>query len=343
VPMPAPLFAKPEDAYPVQDRIEDALAAIPGVRRVSGTGSLPLTAAAAQSTIRIPGAPGNTGNTDRDAPLVDYIGVRAGYVETMGMRVVAGRAFEKARRREVREALIDTQLARQFFPGTSPLGATIPFGDKQSLTIVGVVEQARLYDVDQDGRPQLFVRVEDWGYRTIAFVVRSDRDPATLVPDVRAAVRHVDARLALANVKTMDEIVQDALRQQRISAVLIAGFAFGALLLAAMGLFGVVSGSVTRRRHELAVRLALGANQRRILGLVIGEGVKLVGLGLLIGVPGIYFAGSLIRGVLVGVSPLDPLTLLTVASGLMLVAMMACYFPARRALRIDPARSLRQE
>jgi putative ABC transport system permease protein len=160
---------------------------------------------------------------------------------------------------------------------------------------------------------------------------------------VRAAVRGVNARLAVSNVKTMDEIAQDALRQQRISAVLIAGFAFGALLLAAMGLFGVVSRSVTRRRHELAVRLALGANPRRILGLVIGEAVTLVGMGLLIGIPGIYLAGGLIRGVLVGVSPLDPLTLVTVAVGLMLVAMVACFFPARRALRIDPARSLRHE
>jgi putative ABC transport system permease protein len=343
VPMPAQLFPKPEDAYPVQARIEDALAAIPGVTRVSAASALPLLAAAGQQTIRIPSAPGNTGNKDRDTPLVDVIGVRAGYVETIGMRLVEGRAFEQARRPEVREAVIDTQLARQFFPGASPLGAMIPFGDKQSLTIVGVMEQARLYDAHQDGRPQLFVRVEDWGYRTVSFVIRSDRDPATLVPDVRAAVRQVDARLALANVKTMDEIVQDALRQQRLSAMLIAGFAFGALLLAAMGLFGVVSGSVTRRRHELAVRLALGATRRRILGLVFGEGATLVGLGLLLGVPGIYFAGGLIRGVLVGVSPLDPLTLVTVSAGLMLVAMMACFFPARRALRIDPARSLRQE
>jgi len=320
------------------------LAAIPGVRRVSGTGSLPLMAAATQATIAIPGAPGNTGNRERDTPLIDYVGVRAGYVETMGMRVVAGRTFAKARRPEMREVMIDTVLAKQFFPNSSALGATFPFGNNnQLLTVVGVVEQARLYDVHQDGRPQIFVRAEDWGYRTLFFVVRAERDALALVPDVRAAVRRVDSRLALASVQPMDAIVKDALRQQRISAVLIAGFAFGALLLAAMGLFGVVSGSVTRRRHELAVRLALGANQRRILALVFGEGVTLVGLGLLIGIPGIYVAGGLIRGVLVGVSPLDPVTLVTVSAGLMLVAMIACYFPARRALRIDPARSLRQE
>jgi ABC-type antimicrobial peptide transport system permease subunit len=144
-------------------------------------------------------------------------------------------------------------------------------------------------------------------------------------------------------VRTLDEVVDAALRQQRLSAVLIAGFALGALLLAAMGLFGVVAGSVTRRRHELAVRLAVGADHVRVLRLVLGEGAALVGLGMLIGVPGVYFAGDLIRGVLVGVSPFDPMTLTAVASGLGLVTMAACYLPARRVLRIDPAQSLRQE
>jgi putative ABC transport system permease protein len=141
----------------------------------------------------------------------------------------------------------------------------------------------------------------------------------------------------------MDEIVGDALRQPRVSAVLVAGFALGALLLAAMGLFGVISGSVTRRRRELAVRLALGADHRRVLRLVLGEGVWLVGLGVVIGAPGVYVMSRLIRASLVGVSPLDPPTLLVVALGLALVAMAACYLPARRVLRIDPAQSLRQE
>jgi putative ABC transport system permease protein len=110
-----------------------------------------------------------------------------------------------------------------------------------------------------------------------------------------------------------------------------------------MGLFGVVSGSVTRRRHELAVRLAGGADYKRVLRLVLGEGATLVGLGMLVGVPGVYFVGDLVRGLLVGVSPTDPPTLLAVASGLGLVAMAACYLPARRVLGIDPAQSLRQE
>jgi putative ABC transport system permease protein len=256
---------------------------------------------------------------------------------------VAGRTFDRVRRDGVREVLIDPHLAGQFFPGGNAVGQKIPAGDKNSLTIIGIVEQARLYDVHQDGRPQLYQRAEDWNYRSLSFVLRTTRQPHALVPEVRRAIRDVEPRLAVTQIRTMDEITDDALRQQRISAVLIAGFALGALLLAAMGLFGVVAGSVTRRRHELGVRLALGADHRRVLRLVLGEGARLVGLGILLGVPGIYIAGRMIQGALVGTSPSDPLTLLAVVLGLGLVAMAACYLPARRVLGIDPAQSLRQE
>jgi len=344
VPLPAQLFPQAAEVLALQERIERALAAIPGVTGVSATSAIPLTDSAGQRTITIPGAPGNTGNEDRDRLLVDWMGVRAAYFEVMGMRVVEGRSFDPIRHEGVREALIDRSLARKFFPGGSPLGAKIPFGgDKQFLTVVGVVDQARLYDVHEDGRPQMYVRAEDAGFRSLVYVLRSERDLAGLVPDVRTAIRGIDARLAVANVRSMQEIVGDALRQQRISAVLITGFALGALLLAGMGLFGVVSGSITRRRHELAVRLAVGADHGRLLHLVLREGAVLVGIGILLGVPGVYFAGRLLRGVLVGVSPTDPATLGVVTLGLGVVAMVACYLPARRVLAIDPAQSLRQE
>ena len=342
VPMPPQFIPKVEDALALQERVEQALRTIGGVTGVSATSTLPLTASASQNLVRIPGAPGNTGNADRDAPLADYMGTRAGYFEVMGMRLVEGRGFDRVRRDGVRDAVIDRNLARQFFPIGTALGAKIPFNN-QIVTVVGVVDQARLYDVHQDGRPQLYVRAEDFGYRTLAFVVRTRRDAQALVPEARSAIRQIDPRLALADVRTMGDVVGDALRRQRISAVLISGFAVGALLLAAMGLFGIVSGSVTRRRHELALRLAVGADYGRLVRLVLGEGAALVVIGVLIGAPGIYIAGSLLRGVLVGVSPLDPLTLGGVAVSLGLVTMIACYLPARRVLRIDPAQSLRQE
>jgi putative ABC transport system permease protein len=344
VPLPSQFY--PDNSFiPIQDRLEHDLAAIPGVAGVSAASALPLTASASQSTVTIPGAPGNTGVAERDSPLVDYMGVRAGYAELIGLRLVAGRTFDRARRDDVREALVDRQLASRFFPTGNPLGARIPFGNdgKQSLTIVGVVDQARLYDVHQDGRPQLILRAEHWGYRTLFYTLRTERDPQRLIPEVRGVVRKIDPRLALTDVRTMEAIVDNALRQQRVSAVLIAGFALGALLLAAMGVFGVVAGSVTRRRHELALRLALGADHRRVLHHVLAEGALLVGLGVLIGLPGIYIASGLLRGILVGVSPSDPLTMVSVAFGLSVVAMAACYVPARRVLRIDPAQSLRLE
>jgi putative ABC transport system permease protein len=341
VPMPAQIVSEGAQAFALQERLEQAFRSLPGVTSASASSALPVTASAGQTTVGIPGAPGNTGDAARDNPLVDTIAARVGYFEAMGMRLLEGRDFDRARHEDAPEAVIDHLLAKQFFPTGSALGAKIPF-NKRSLTVVGVVQQPRLYDVHKDGRPQLFVRAEDWDNRTLSFVLRTGRDPHTLVPDMRAAIRQVDSRLAITEARTMDEIVGDALRQQRISAVAIAGFAVGALLLAAMGLFGVIAGSVTRRRHEFAVRLALGADHGRVLRLVLAEGAKLVSLGLLIGVPGLLLTGGLMQGVLVGVSPSDPPTLLAVALGLALVALVACYLPARRVLVIEPAQSLRQ-
>jgi putative ABC transport system permease protein len=336
------LFPKAADALAFQDRLETALRALPGVAGVRATTALPLSAAAPQARIAMPGAPGNTGDPERDAVIVDLVQTRADYTGVMGMRVLTGRGFAAARREGVREALIDRHLAAQFFPKGGLLGAHFPFNG-QSLTIVGVVEQTRLYDLHQDGRPQIFLRAEDWTPYTPSFVVRSHGDLDRLIPEVRRVVRQIDPRIPVSSVQPMDEIVTNALRQQRISAVLIAGFALGALLLVAMGLFGMVSGSVSRRHGELAVRLALGATHQRVLGLVLGEGALLVAAGMLIGIPGIYAAGRLVRGLLIDISPWDPATLVAVAIGMALVTLAACYVPARRVLGIDPAPLLRQD
>jgi hypothetical protein len=316
---------------------------------VGATAALPLSASAPQNsiwgwqeTIAIPGAPGNTGDVQRDSVLVQIITTRAGYAESMGLRVLAGGTFQRARPDKVSEALIDEHLARRFFPTGTPIGAAIPFKET-SLRIVGVVKQARLHNLHEDGRPQLFIRAEDWVAHMPVWVIRADGDPLALVPEVRRAIRQIDPRIPLSSIQTMDEIVSDALRQQRLSVVLIGGFALGALLLAAMGLFGMISGSVVRRQGELSIRLALGASHRRMLTLTLGEGALLVVIGMVIGVPGVYAAGGLIRGLLVDVSPWDPFTLSAVALGLLCVTLVACYVPARRVLQIDPALLLRQD
>jgi putative ABC transport system permease protein len=338
---PPEFFPQMSDVIAFQDRVQSALATIPGVTGASAASALPLTATAFQRTITIPGAPGNTGDAERDTALTDLIAVRANYVEVMGIRLIAGRAFTEFRQNDVTEVMIDTAIARRFFPDGNAIGAKFRMGDR-SVTIIGVFNQARLYDVHSDGRPQILVRAE-LGYRPLFYVMRTTREPHSLLPEVQAAVHRIDPRVAVGDVRSMDDIVQASLSPQTIGGALISAFAVGALLLAAMGLFGVVSGSVTRRSHELAVRLALGADHSHILRLVLREGALLVMMGLLIGAPGIYLANRLIRGLLVGVSPSDPLTLLATALGLLLVTMVTCYVPARRALRIDPAQLLRHE
>jgi putative ABC transport system permease protein len=336
-------FPKQSEAFAFQDRVRHALAAIPGVTGASAASALPLTVAVPiQQTITIPGAPGNIGDAERDKVLIDWIDARANYVEVMGMRLRAGRTFTESLPKGMGEAIIDTALARRFFPEGNPLGWQIQIGN-QPFTIIGVVDQARLYDVHVDGRPQILTRAENFGSRPLFYVMRTTREPHSLLPEVQAAIHRIDARVPVGEPRSMEDLVQASLSPQAMGGVLISAFAAGALLLAAMGIFGVVSGSVTRRQHELAVRLALGADHRRVLRLVLKEGALLVLAGLLIGAPGIYLAKGLIQGLLVGVSPYDPLTLLGAALGLLLVTMVACYVPARRALGIEPAQLLRQE
>ena len=337
-----PAFFPNDEVVAFQDKVTAALAGVPGVTRVGAAAALPLgaTSYAAPTPVFIPDAPGNTGDPERDTVLTDIIRARAGYFEVMGMRLVAGRTFTEAPG-EAREAVIDTAFARRFFPGANPIGARIPFAGR---TVVGVIEHPRLYDVYRDGRPQLYLQnLPDSFQRAQYYVLATTRDPDALLPEIRAAVRSADSRVAVGEARMMEQIVADALRQQRTGATLISGFALGALLLAAMGIFGVIAASVTRRHHELAVRLAVGADRRNVRRLILREAVLLVGAGVVVGVPAVYAVGGVMRGALVGLSPSDPLTLLGVTVGLALITLATAHVAARRVLTIDPAELLRKE
>jgi len=337
------LFPKDADVFAFEDRLDAALRALPGVTAVGATTTLPLERRPNVTVVTSPGAPGNTGVADRDQLVIDRIVVRSRYAEAIGMRVVAGRSFESEYRPGVREAMIDRQVAARFFPGRSPLGAML-LCEREWLTIVGVVDQVRLYDLHQDGRPQLFVRAEDYPDRRPGYyVVHTLTDPNAIGPLVQTTIRRTDPRVPVSEMLTMEQIVIERRSRERISAMTIAGLALGALLLVAMGVYGVVARTVAGRRAELAVRIALGAPHQRVLRLVVGEGALLIAIGVAIGLPGVYGAGDLVGNLLIDVSPSDPPTLAAAALGLALVTMTACYLPARRVLRIDPAQLLRQD
>jgi putative ABC transport system permease protein len=336
-------FDEPKDAFPFLDRVDATVRALPGVIAVSATNRLPLAGQENVPVIRIPGAPGNTGDPQHDSRTVARIFVRAGYVKAMGMRLLDGRDLEATRRNGVREALVDRHIAQEFFPNGSALGATVQVGDTDSVTIVGVVDQARLSNLHSDDKNRhLMVRADDYSRRPSFYVVRTERDTSALMPEIRAAIRQIDSRIAISEVRTMTDIVAEDRSEQRISAILIAGLALGALLLVAMGLFGITSGSIARRRGELAVRLALGATHDHVIRVVVGEGLRLVALGLILGIPGIYISGQAVRGLLIDVSPFDTLTLAAVAILLIAVALLACYLAARRVTTIEPERLLRE-
>ncbi len=337
---------QPPAALAFHDRATAALRALPGVTNVSAATYLPLSGGAAcwvsLLSLAHPATRAMIGTIrwstlsarapDMSKPW------ECGYYPGAILRLTRHEGT-------MHEALIDGHLAKQFFPDSSPIGATVLLGSNPlTITVVGVVDQARLHGLYQDGRPQIFLRAEDYpnvvGYWF--YVLRTDRDPHTLIPEARAAIRQIERRIPVSQMLTMDEIVADARSRERISAVLIAGLALGALVLVTMGLFGMISGSVTRRRGELAVRLALGATHGRVIRLVVGEGARMLALGLLIGVPGVYLAGEALQGFLVGVSPFDAPTLAAVVIGLITLALLACYLAARRVTAIAPDRLLRQ-
>ena len=341
VPVPRVHYPDAAAVLSLHERLQATLAALPGVRMVGAGSSLPLNADVDQRDVRFPGAPGNTGEEDRDRPIVDVISVRHGYMEALGMPVLAGRGFGEASPSGLREAVIDRTLAARFFPGGNPLGARLAWSRDDVLTVVGVVDHARHHDLYRDGRFQVYIRNES--SPDLVWLLRTDPPPLDLVPQVRAAVRQIDPQLALADVRPMEAVVAESVRQQRLSVVLVTGFSLATLLLATMGLFGIVSAAVVRRRRELAVRMALGATRAQVTKLVLREGAALVLLGLLLAVPGVHLAGRAVSGMLVGVSPFDALTLCATAGGMAFLTLAACYLPARRSTRIEPAALLRSE
>ncbi|HXW55156.1 MAG TPA: ABC transporter permease [Candidatus Cybelea sp.] len=276
----------------------------------------------------------------------DYRDVSPSFFATMGIRLIKGRVFtDQDDLDHPRVVIIDETLARRFFRGQNPIGLhlEIPDAGQKPREVVGTVGGVRDTGFAAEPRPTIYFPSHQTSDQTMSLVVRTALPVGVALPEIKRAIWSVDKDQPVFNVRTMDEIVSGVLSAERLASLMLGAFAFLALTLAAVGIYGVTSYTVRQRSHEIGLRMALGAQQRDVMGLVVKRGVELVVVGIAIG--GIASAGltRLMSSLLFGVAATDPLTFLGVAILLTLVACGACYLPARRASRVDPMITLRQE
>lgn len=341
VPLPGSVY-QGVDRLQFHDGLRERIGALPGVVGTGASTALPLTQLTNQQDISFPGAPGNVGGREDD-PLIDWFRVTPGYFSAAGHRLIAGRDFVDADGDSATFSMvIDDVLANRFFPDGSAVGSRAAlFGD--TATIIGVVDQARLYNVHADDRGQAYVSFQRFPTTALSYAVRTEIDPTTVLPAIRAVTRELDSEVPLSNVRTLESIVHDSIGKQRLSLTLILTFALGALVLATLGIYGVVSSAVVRRTQEIGVRMALGARSDQVVGMVVGQGLRLAVLGAAVGLLGATATSRVIEGVMVGVEARDPITYVFVAMGVVGLSTLASYLPARRATRIDPVNALRPE
>jgi putative ABC transport system permease protein len=275
--------------------------------------------------------------------------VLPGYFAAMRTPVLAGRVYgEEDDRADVTGIVIDRVLAEKAFPGGSAVGqrllVRVRGPEPEWLDVIGVVEHQRHETLAADGREAIFLPDGFVGHGAAGtWAVRTTGEPAALVPGVRAIVAELDPRLPLADVQPMSALVDRAQAATRFALVLIATFAGIAALLAAVGLYGVLSTAVRQRTAEIGVRMAFGAPARRIFGLVVGEGLLLCAIGVVLGLVAAVPLTRVIESLLVGVRPTDPATFAAMSALFLLVAAVACWLPARRASRLDPTVALRAD
>jgi predicted permease len=333
---------------------DEKMRSIPSVQAVSVTlGSRPMVHDSSLP-FWIEGEPKPA--NDNDMPQAMFYLVEAGFQQAMGLTLERGR-FVTPQDNENSPVVIDIDdsFARTYFPGQDPIGRRVNLTQfNVQAEIVGVVGHVKQWGLDADPNGaiqaqffypfmQLPEKMMPLVAKAVAVVLRTRGDPTAVMGQVRETVKEIDPREVIYNVQTMDEVVANSYAARRLAMILLAVFAALALALACVGIYGVISCLVGQRTQEIGIRMALGAQRRDILHLVLGEGAKMAMVGAAIGIAASLGLTRLMEKQLFGVSPHDPLTYVSVALLLMLVAIAACYVPARRALRVDPMMSLRRE
>jgi predicted permease len=285
-----------------------------------------------------------------EAPLVDGAIVTPGYFHLLGMTLLRGRVFAESDDESAPPVVvINEALARTYWPNENPVGQRIKLrtaGDRSSLawnTVVGVIADARTESLSDASNPQMFLSLYQRTAKDWAIFLRGQLDAAAIPVQLREQVQSVNPGLPVFGAKNLNDVLSASLEERRFSMEIVGLFALTALLLAGVGIYGVISYIVSERTHEIGIRLALGAQSRSILRMIVRQGLGLAFAGAAVGLVGALIVSHLMAGLLYGVQPTDPFTFVSVALLLIAVALLACYIPARRAIRVDPLVALRYE
>jgi putative ABC transport system permease protein len=349
VPLSTNAYAKSADRMTFFDRVLEKLRATPGVISAGGATTLPVTGTGSAIHFNIEGrAP----KSPHDYVIIGYRPVTAGYLETLGVPLIHGRFIAASDTDSAPYvAVINEAAVRQYFPDADPIGKRIQLGATPDnsvpwMEVVGIVGDLK-QDLAGEPKAEMYVPLRQGDSLlpvfTLSVVLRTERDPLSEASALRNAVRDINPDQPVVRVRTMEENISGAVSEPRFRATLLAIFAGTAFVLAIVGLYGLMVYSVMERVPEIGIRMTLGADRQDVFGMVIRQGLRLAMYGVLIGVVGSLALGRVLSGFLYGVSPTDPLTILGVAALLMLVALVASYLPARRAVRVDPIVALRYE
>ena len=345
---PPSRYADAANLTALYDQILERTRSVPGVRAVALSNTLPMQGSGYVS-FAIDGVTFPTG-TQSSAPIdVQPFFVSPDFLKVLGLKLVGGRFFEPSDVAGAGDvAVINTEMQRLYFKERDPIGMRVTFGNPatppvQWFTIVGIVDVIAQEGLDAKPYAQMYLPIAQAQRRVVFVSIKTDGDPLGVVPGARQALRSVDPELPMHDVATMANRVADSIAAPRVSLTVLALFAGLALVLAAIGIYGVLSYAVAQRTREIGIRMALGANARDVRSLIVRQGMSPAIAGLGVGLVGAYFATRLMQKLLFGVEPTDPVTFGVVGVFLATIAFLASYLPARRATRVAPTEALRYE